>query len=73
MVRQFLPCENATLLELISTDNKVFNKVMTVLAALCSEMGLLVHEADTRLYSALLCYAEGGKYLGQKPLADVPN
>jgi len=64
-VFQFLPYENATLFQLVNTDNKVFNKVMTVLAALCGEMNQLTHEAETRLYSALMCYGEGGIMYGE--------
>lgn len=56
---QWDPVENTTLLELISTDNKVLNKVMTVLAALCSEMKELCHEAKSRFHDALLFYGEG--------------
>ncbi|KAH7984693.1 hypothetical protein HPB52_023522 [Rhipicephalus sanguineus] len=55
----WVPYENTTLLELISTDNKVLNKVMTVLAALCSEMKQLCHEAKSRFHDALLFYGEG--------------
>jgi len=36
------------------------NKVLIVLAALCSEMELLWHEAEERFYPALLYYDEGG-------------
>lgn len=56
---QWDPVENTTLLELVSTDNKVLNKVMTVLAALCSEMKELCHEAKSRFHDALLFYGEG--------------
>lgn len=56
---QHLPYENTTLLELISTDNKILNKVITVLAALCAEAKHLCHEAKTRFHSALLFYGEG--------------
>jgi len=57
---KYRPCERTTLLQLIDTDNKNLNKVLTVLAALCSEMELLWHEAEERFYSALLYYDEGG-------------
>ncbi|KAG0442672.1 hypothetical protein HPB47_015636 [Ixodes persulcatus] len=56
---QHLPYEKTTLLELISTDNKILNKVITVLAALCVEAEHLCHEAKTRFHSALLFYGEG--------------
>lgn len=54
-----MPYEQTSLLELIHTDNKVFNKVMTVLSALCCEIDRLRHEAETRFYPALLFYGEG--------------
>lgn len=47
------------MLQLIKTDNKVLNKIMTVLAALCCEMHALKHEAETKLYNALMFYGEG--------------
>ncbi|XP_064467103.1 WASH complex subunit 4-like [Ornithodoros turicata] len=56
---QYLPCENTTLLALISTDNKVLNKVIMVLSTLSSEMQHLCYEAKTKFYNALLFYGEG--------------
>nr|KAG5706407.1 hypothetical protein BaRGS_033168 [Batillaria attramentaria] len=56
---QVLPYEQTTLLQLIRTDNKILNKVLTVLAALCCEMDALKHEAETKFYGALLFYGEG--------------
>jgi len=56
---QILPYEQTSLLQLIHTDNKILNKVLTVLGALCSEMDALKHEAQTKFYSALLLYGEG--------------
>ncbi|XP_055882277.1 WASH complex subunit 4-like isoform X2 [Biomphalaria glabrata] len=56
---QILPYEQTTLLHLIRTDNKILNKVLTVLAALCSEIDALKHEANTKFYHALLLYGEG--------------
>ncbi len=58
---QFVPYEQTSLLQLIKTDNKVLNKVITVLAALCSEMSALKTEAENKFYPALLYYGEGGK------------
>ena len=60
-MRQVLPYEQTTLLQLIRTDNKILNKVLTVLAALCCEMEALKHEAESKFYPALLFYGEGGK------------
>jgi WASH complex subunit 7 len=55
---QFLPYEHATILQLTNTDNKMFNKVMTVLASLCCEMSHLKHEAQTRFFNSLQFYGE---------------
>ncbi|XP_031573328.1 WASH complex subunit 4-like [Actinia tenebrosa] len=57
---QVLPYEQTKVLELIKTDNKVFNKVITVFAALCGEMETLRHEAVTKFYTPLLLYEEAG-------------
>ncbi|XP_070557659.1 WASH complex subunit 4-like isoform X2 [Ptychodera flava] len=57
---QFLPYEQTSLLDLIKTDNKVLNKVITVLASLCCETDNLKHEAETKFYHALMLYGEGG-------------
>ncbi|CAM9441528.1 WASH complex subunit 4 isoform X1 [Lampetra fluviatilis] len=56
---QLLPYEQASLLELIKTDNKVLNKVITVFAAICCEINKLRHEAETTFYNGLLFYGEG--------------
>ncbi|XP_041350230.1 WASH complex subunit 4-like isoform X3 [Gigantopelta aegis] len=56
---QVLPYEQTNLLQLIRTDNKILNKVLTVLAALCCELDALKHEAETKFYNALLFYGEG--------------
>ena len=55
--------KQTTLLQLVKTDNKVLNKVLTVVAALCCEMRALKHEAETKFYNALLFYGEGGEYI----------
>ncbi|XP_057296069.1 WASH complex subunit 4-like isoform X2 [Hydractinia symbiolongicarpus] len=64
---QILPYEQSNLLELIKTDNKVLNKVITVVAVLCCECKLLVHEAKTKYFPPLLLYDEG---LGEKTLEE---
>ncbi|XP_063238126.1 WASH complex subunit 4 isoform X2 [Bacillus rossius redtenbacheri] len=51
--------EHTTLLELISTDNKVLNKVLIVFASLCSETRRLRAEARTKYFNAVLFYGEG--------------
>uniref|UniRef100_A0A8C4QNR8 WASH complex subunit 4 n=1 Tax=Eptatretus burgeri TaxID=7764 RepID=A0A8C4QNR8_EPTBU len=56
---QFLPYEQTTVLDIISTDNKVLNKVVTVFAALCCEINKLKYEAETKFYNGLLFYGEG--------------
>ncbi|XP_076340851.1 strumpellin and WASH-interacting protein isoform X2 [Tachypleus tridentatus] len=56
---QFLPYERTTLLELVSTDNKILNKVITVFARLCCEIKELCHEAKSKFFNALLFYGEG--------------
>ncbi|XP_043943762.1 WASH complex subunit 4 [Protopterus annectens] len=54
-----LPYEQASLLELIKTENKVLNKVVTVYAALCCEIKKLKYEAEKKFYNGLLFYGEG--------------
>ncbi|XP_067134049.1 WASH complex subunit 4 isoform X3 [Centruroides vittatus] len=56
---QYLPYERTNLLELISTDNKILNKIITALAAICCEMQELCYEAKTKYYNILLFYGEG--------------
>uniref|UniRef100_A0A8C5AVA6 WASH complex subunit 4 n=1 Tax=Gadus morhua TaxID=8049 RepID=A0A8C5AVA6_GADMO len=56
---KLVPREQSSLLELIKTDNKVLNKVITVYAALCSEVKKLKYEAETKFYNGLLYYGEG--------------
>uniref|UniRef100_H3CSF2 WASH complex subunit 4 n=1 Tax=Tetraodon nigroviridis TaxID=99883 RepID=H3CSF2_TETNG len=56
---KLLPCEQSSVLELIKTDNKVLNKVITVYAALCTEVKKLKYEAETKFYNGLLYYGEG--------------
>uniref|UniRef100_A0A8B9LXH7 WASH complex subunit 4 N-terminal domain-containing protein n=1 Tax=Accipiter nisus TaxID=211598 RepID=A0A8B9LXH7_9AVES len=58
---KLLPYEQSSLLELIKTENKVLNKVITVYAALCCEIKKLKYEAETKFYNGLLFYGEGGK------------
>lgn len=54
-----MPYEQTTVLQLIKTDNKILNKIITVLAALCTELQALKHEAETKFYNALMYYGEG--------------
>ncbi|KAF7702037.1 WASH complex subunit 4 [Silurus meridionalis] len=56
---KLLPYEQCSLLELIKTENKVLNKVITVYAALCGEVKKLKYEAETKFYNGLLYYGEG--------------
>ena len=59
MVSQFLPEDQDGILGLISSDNRVLNKVLRVLAALCNEVLQLKHEAETNFYAPFLLYGEG--------------
>ncbi|XP_065176385.1 WASH complex subunit 4-like [Sycon ciliatum] len=52
------PVEQATLLELVKTDNKVLNKVLIALAAICLEVKRLKSEAETKFYDPLLMYGD---------------
>ncbi|XP_064632766.1 WASH complex subunit 4-like isoform X2 [Lineus longissimus] len=56
---QFLPYEQTSLLKLVNTNNKIFNKVITVISSLCCEMNTLKYEAENKFYNALLFYGEG--------------
>lgn len=47
------------MLQLIKTDNKVLNKIVTVFAALCSEIDFLVREGENKYGYGLLLYGEG--------------
>lgn len=61
---QFVPVERTTILNLVSTDNKVLNKLITVLAALCCEIDELRCEARNKFFPALLFYGEGASTNG---------
>lgn len=50
--------ENADILDLIDTDNKILNKIVSVLAALCVEVRERKEEANSRFYNALLIFGE---------------
>lgn len=54
-----IPKEKTTILHLISTDNRVLNKVISVLAVLCCEVDDLCIEARRKYFPALLFYGEG--------------
>ncbi|XP_068215030.1 WASH complex subunit 4 [Palaemon carinicauda] len=54
-----MPNENTTLVQLLQCDNKIVNKVVLALSALCSEMSQLVNEARTDLYPAVVLYGSG--------------
>uniref|UniRef100_A0A8C5MSK7 WASH complex subunit 4 n=1 Tax=Leptobrachium leishanense TaxID=445787 RepID=A0A8C5MSK7_9ANUR len=56
---KLVPYEQSSLLELIKTENKVLNKVITVYAALCCEIKKLKYEAETKFYNGILFYGEG--------------
>lgn len=54
-----LPYEQGSLLQLIKTDNKVLNKIVTVFAALCCEIDFLIKEGENKYCWTLLLYGEG--------------
>ncbi|KAG1671599.1 WASH complex subunit 4 [Nymphon striatum] len=56
---QLLPYEQTTIMHLVTTENKILNKVIMVLSSLCCEMDRLCHEAETKYYDAFLFYGEG--------------
>ena len=47
-------------LDLIRTENKICNKIVTVFAALCCECKFLVHECERKYLPAILFFGEGG-------------
>jgi len=53
--------EKISFVDIITTDNKVLNKVLITLSALCNEVFLLEDEAKTSFYNQLLFYGETGK------------
>jgi len=53
-----LPFEQGSLFELIKTDNKVLNKIVTVFAALSTEIDFLVKEGEHKYIWGLLLYGE---------------
>lgn len=55
------PFEHMSLVRLVQAGNKVVNKVVLALSALCLEVTQLVTEARTHLYPPLLLYGAGGK------------
>lgn len=44
---------------MVRTDNKLFNKVMSVFLSLCRELTALKDEAEADFYGPLLLYGEG--------------
>lgn len=59
-ILQFPAYEKISLLHLVETDNKILSKVLSVFAALCSEVNLLTREARVSFYDSILYYGEGG-------------
>jgi WASH complex subunit 7 len=54
------PYEQATVLDLARTDNKVFNKVTIVFVTLLEEVADLVGEAKSKFYPGIILYGDGG-------------
>lgn len=52
----FQPYEQANLLELVKTDNKLFNKITQTFAALSNEMELLSEEGSAKFYAPLALF-----------------
>lgn len=52
----FQPYEQANLLELVKTDNKLFNKITQTFAALSNEMELLSEEGSAKFYGPLALF-----------------
>jgi WASH complex subunit 7 len=52
----FQPYEQANLLELVKTDNKLFNKMTQTFAALSNEMELLSEEGSAKFYAPLALF-----------------
>nr|XP_002122062.1 WASH complex subunit 4 [Ciona intestinalis] len=55
---QTFPEEKVALPQLIKTENKVLNKVLIALSALCVEINVLENEAVTEFYDPILFYGE---------------
>ncbi|XP_042890150.1 WASH complex subunit 4-like [Penaeus japonicus] len=53
------PFEQTSLVHLVQSDNKLVNKVVLALSAVCYEMNQLVDEARSQLYPPLLLYGSG--------------
>ena len=60
---QYLPYEQVQVLELIRTENKICNKIVTVLAAICCECKFLVYECERKFLPAILFFGEGGTFI----------
>ena len=53
-----IPYEQGSLFQLIKTDNKVLNKIVTVFAALSTEVDFLIKEGENKYCWGLLLYGE---------------
>ncbi|KAG0719759.1 WASH complex subunit 4 [Chionoecetes opilio] len=60
------PFEHLSLVRLVQSGNKVVNKVVLALSALCLEASQLVEEARTQLYPAITIYGSGVSAEGEK-------
>lgn len=63
---QMAPFEHVSMVRLVQAGNKVVNKVVLALSALCLEVTQLVDEARTHLYPPLLLYGSGVDADGEK-------
>ena len=53
-----MPYEQGSLFELIKTDNKVLNKIVTVFSAIGTEIDFLIKEGENKYCWSLLLYGE---------------
>ena len=70
---QVAPTEKISLPDLIRTDNKILNKVLIALSALCTEIVKLEKEAITDFYDPLVFYGEGSKNADIKFLKNIAH
>lgn len=60
---QMAPFEQVSLVGLVRSENKLVNKVVLALSAVCLEASQLTEEARASLFPPLNLYGNGGKAL----------
>lgn len=63
IILQMAPFEQVSLVGLVRSENKLVNKVVLALSAVCLEASQLTEEARTNLCPPLNLYGNGGKEL----------